>query len=381
DTNHHRVVALNPDGEENGFVLLARNDIVRAGHTWPVSFARGPLGNWWVLSADGRLVDADVIVYDLSGTPQKRINLPVTADPVFITQFAGGLVLTDREQFQLYYVDPRSGDVSHFRSPSFARVLSELRAHKLRFHAISTGALGLLSVLAIGGFVLGARVVMANQRKRRRYRAPTGPATAPKSRYQDVYWLQLEPAAAEFLRKTKRQLVIFAVAVAVLAIGGVIALAVLVADKLEVLQKCDPETLMQIGLLTVYLVVSLPIVFVFAFRALGGGIGTDGRMLYLADHKGGVLQVASEEAVYTSRLVAFEAFAVPLKLGNGRTLYAESEVAQRLKPLLTRAQRLGEINMMLYQLVNGHPLTLAFLVFISVGFAILFSTGLWRILL
>jgi hypothetical protein len=379
DTNHHRVIALTPDGEESGFMLFARNGVASSGYTWPVSFARGPLGNWWVLNANGRLENAELIVYDAAGAPQKRVALPPGADPVVIARFGGDLVLSDRALFRLYRVDPRSAAISAFGGADLERALSDARARAATDQAVANGALALLGLLTIAAFVLGARVLVANQRARPRMRSPVQPSTASMSRFGNVYWLPREPAAEKLLRTMKRQLLLAGLGLIVLTLVALTGLVVAVNGKLELLRKCDPEALKLIALLAGYIVLTLPVLLVLSLRALATRIGSDGAMLYFADHRDRVVQIAPEEAVYTKRALAFRSLAVPLKLGNGRALYAEHDLQQHLQPLLERAQKLGEINMMIYQLMHGHPLTLASLVFLGAGVTVLTATGLWKI--
>ncbi|MFQ5938145.1 MAG: hypothetical protein ACE5LB_17220 [Acidiferrobacterales bacterium] len=379
DTNHHRVVVFTVDGNdivENESLRVSADNLVRSGRTWPVDAAQGPLGNWWILSADGRLMDADLVVYDADGNPKSKIALPEKADPVAITRFNNQLVLTDRELVQLYQVDPTTGDVSHFNAASFEKVLSVSRERKYQYRSIASIAMGGLVFLLIAGFALGAWVMIENQKKRRTARPDVAPSFAPMSRYQNVHWLTQDASAIEFLQKTKRQGLLIGLILVGLTIS-VLAAAVTIP---ELATKCSPALLRLIGLLVGYLLVSITMLAVLGFRVLRGRIGIDGQMLYLADHNGRTLRVAPEEVVYTTRLVAFGPLALPLKLGNGRPLYPDEEVAQHIKPLLDRAQKIGEINMMIYQIIHLHPASIASLVVLSIGAIIIFSTDVWKAL-
>jgi hypothetical protein len=379
DTNNHRVVVFTYDGNElseRESVRISADDLVRGGHTWPVGAAQGPLGDWWILSADGRLMDADLVVYDAKGNPKIKIDLPENSNPVAITRFNNQILFTDRELVELYQVDPASGDVSRFGAASFEEVLSASRERKYHYRSIASIAMSGLVFLLIAGFALGAWVIIGNQRKRRTGRPDMAPSFAPMSRYQDVHWLEQDVGAVEFLQKTKRQALLIGLALAVL-IGSLIVVASMIP---ELATKCSPELLRLIGLLTIYLLVSITVLVVLAFRVLRGRIGADGEMLYLADHNGRGLRVAPEEVVYTPRLVAFGALALPLQLGNGRRLYPDEEVAQHIKPLLDWAQKIGEINMMIYQTIQLQPVNTASLVVLIIGAIIIFSTGVWRVL-
>jgi hypothetical protein len=380
DTNHHRIVGLTSDGDESGLVLVAHNEVVRDGHTWPVSFTRGSLANWWVLSADGRLENADLVVYDESGVPLRRIDLPEGADPVFVTSWDEELVISDRALFQLYRVDPRSGDVFAFDSPHLERLLADARERKRQFQTFSTGALVLLGLIVIAGLALGASVLQANQRARHRVRSPSLPLATSASRYQNVYWLPLQPQAIKFIKTLKRQLWLAGVGVVILTVASVIALAILDKDKLELLRKCDPGTLKLIGLLAGYLLVTASVIVVLGFRAIASRIGSDGKMLYFADHANRIAQLAPEDAVYSKRMVAFRSLAVPLKLGNGQALYAESDLQQHIQPLLDRGQKLGEINLMIYQLIHRHPPTIWILILLAAGLVLLVGTDAGKML-
>lgn len=379
DTNNHRVVVFAYDGNElieRESVRVSADDLVRSGHTWPVGASQGPLGDWWILSADGRLRDADLVVYDADGNPKIKIDLPEKSDPIGIVRFNGQIVLTDRELVALYQVDPASGDVFPFSAASFQKVLSASRERKQHYRFIASIAMGGLVVLLIAGFALGAWVMIGNQKKRRTGRPDMAPSFAPISRYQDVHWLQREASAIEFLQKTKRQVLLIGLALTVL-VGSLIVAGTMIP---ELSTKCSPELFRLIGLLISYLLVSITVLIVLGFRVLRGRIGTDGEMLYLTDHNDRALKIAPQEAVYTSRLIAFGPLALPLKLGNGRRLYPDEQIAQHLEPLLDRAQRIGEINMMIYQTIHLQPVNTASLVLVIIGVIIIFSTGAWEAL-
>ncbi len=374
DTNHHRVVGFAAKGDQTGPKLSARNELARAGHTWPVSFARGPLGKWWLLVADGRLENADVIVYDDSGTPLRRIDLPQGADPVFVTSWNKELVISDRALFRLYSVDPHAGKVFAFGSPELDRALTDARERKRQYQVFSTAALVFLGLMVVGSFALGASVLQANRRARHRVRSPAQQVATSASRYQGVYWLPLEPRAIKFIKNLKRQLWLLGIGMVVLLTASLAAFAILVDDGLEVLRKCDPETLKRFALLAGYLFVAMPVIFVLAFRAMTGRMGSDGKMLYFSDYANRVVQAPPEETVHSKRIIAFRSLAAPLKLGNGLALYAESDLQQHVQPLLERGQELGEINLMIYQLVHRHAPTIWVLVLLVAGLIVLVGT-------
>ncbi|MFQ5994143.1 MAG: hypothetical protein ACE5K1_03535 [Acidiferrobacterales bacterium] len=370
DTNHHRIVGLRRERdtlEENGFALMATGGLVRAGHTWPIAFARGPAGKWWVLSADGHLQYADLIVYGPDGSPHRTVDLPANADPVFIVQFGDRLVVTDRRLFRLYQIDPQSDYVTDFGTAAVTGLLERLRERKHSYQNIATLAMIALIGLLMAAFVLGARVVANNQRRWRRNR-PEGPLTlSPMSRFQEVYWLRFDPEAAMSVHKLKRQA---SLALAILSIATLAAIGILMACKVALTE------LKLLSLALIYLLVAISVLLFMSFRVLRHRIGADAERLYLADHSGRVLPVPPEEAVYTSRLVAFGPLAAPLKLGNGRALYSATDMEEFLKPLLHRAQQIGEVNMMIYQMLHRNALVLVSLVMVVLGLVIIFATGL-----
>lgn len=379
DTNNHRVVVFAYDGNElseRESVRISATDLVRGGHTWPVDAGKGPLGGWWILSADGRLMDADLVVYDAAGNPKIKIDLPENSDPVAIARFNGQMVLTDRELVQLHQVDAVTGTISRFGATSFEKVLSASRKHKYHYRSIAGISMGGLVLLLIAGFALGASVLIENQKRRRTGRPDMAPSFAPMSRYQDVHWLQRDAGAIEFLQKTKRQMLLVGLALAILIGSLIVALSMIP----ELATRCSPELVRLIGLLTSYLLLSITVLIVLGFRVLRGRIGSDGEMLYLTDHNGRALRVAPEEAVYTPRLIAFGPLTLPLKLGNGRRLYPDEEIRQHVEPLLDRAQKIGEINMMIYQTIHLQPINTASLVLVIIGAIIIFSTGAWEAL-
>ncbi len=85
DTNHHRLVAIDREPARFGEKVdsfSTETPLGSRGRMYPIAHRRLPDGTWWVVIGDPRLQYADIIVFDSSGNPLRRLDLPVDASPV-----------------------------------------------------------------------------------------------------------------------------------------------------------------------------------------------------------------------------------------------------------------------------------------------------------
>lgn len=197
---------------------------------------------------------------------------------------------------------------------------------------------------------------------------------SPASRYPAVHWLEPDQSLLAQLRRAVRW-ALAASAVLIMIVAGVFAWAYLsLQEQPELAQKIRREDIEGIAWLGLYLAVSLPVMFFFVWRELRHRLGTDGQLLYLADHTGRARSMLPRQVVYTPRLAAGGAVTVMLRTGHGKSLYVQEE----LRAVLQGARRVGEWEMLRYLIRHRHPFTLAAIAFAVLGVAVLAATGLWR---
>lgn len=354
DTNHHRVAGLRVrDGEatESEWSLDARSGLGRSCNIWPVAVVEGPDGDWWVLNADGALRDADLIVYGTAGQPLRRVDLPLGVAPAAVTRAGPHMLVAAPGGLQIYQVDPRSGTVQPFGDVAFRAELQALRLQKAHYRSLSIGALVVVAVLALSLIVLAARVLG------RRLRAhagagPRSPCRLPMSRFAGVHWLAMtEQAQAEVTRARRGLRVVVLGLVAMMAV--IVGLYYGVPGVRSKFRAEDVRVIVALGVAALTLLWAL---LFFVGRTLRRRLGADGSFLYFADHRGMAVQVPPERVVYTGRQIAFGSLVVPLVAGPTLPCFDAQEFDRHLRPLLTRAHRIGEINMSLYQLLAREPL-------------------------
>jgi hypothetical protein len=101
-------------------------------------------------------------------------------------------------------------------------------------------------------------------------------------------------------------------------------------------------------------------------------------MLYLADYQGRALQVSPEDVVYTNRQVASGPLVVSYQVGLGQSLFPPVHFEQEIHPLLERAQKIGEVNMAIYQIIKRNPLQLWLLGLTVIGILLICVFFGWR---
>lgn len=204
-------------------------------------------------------------------------------------------------------------------------------------------------------------------------RTPT-PNQPLAARYPSVRWLEPDQSLLAQLRRAARR-ALAASAVLIVIVAGVFAWAYLsLQERPELAQKIRREDLEGIVWLGLYLAVSLPGMFFFVRRELRHRFGTDGQLLYFADHTGRARSMTPRQVVYTPRLAAGGSITVMLRTGHGKPLYVEEE----LRAVLQGARQVGEWEMLRYLIRHRHSFTLAVIAFAVLGIAVLAATGLWR---
>ncbi len=371
DTNHHRLAGFAVDGGtvgEQAFAIDAHHPDARSGHSWPLAFA-GDEDGWWVLDADGMLRYADLVRYDAEGRPAGRVALPAGADPQTLAWANGRLLVTDRERVAVYTVDPVTGTVADFGDRTFAGVLTRVRDRRRTFNLVSTASLWLLGGIVLGGFGLAVSVVRANRRGSAGVRRAEPFRLVPASQLPGVRWVPTNPKAFKQLRTARWGLV------AVVALFALTAVALGVRHP-DLAARLLRDENAHMGLLTAYMMITIALLVWLSQRLFRHRIGVRGSLLCLADHRGRVLQVPPEELYYTERAVSYGRIFVPLKTGHGVPVFDESAFERDIRPLLERGQQVGEVNMMVYQLMNGQPFQVTALVLGVIGFLLVFAPQL-----
>jgi hypothetical protein len=346
DTNHHRVLSLRLQGsgiEITGPALPADTEVGRSGHTWPLFFCNGPQGDWWVLNADAALKFADLVVYDFSGKALRRIPLPKNAGPASIARAGGKLVVTDVEYLQVRVIDPSIDLIGDFGDSFFQGQLKEFRENKKKYWHLSQNALRAGIGFGIAVFGLGFNLIKSYKRRVSEVAGHSSLEPVAMSQFPNVHWLEPNPRIIRRLSRINWFLVGTFLALMLLCGGAVLY------RTLAVFKKPIPNQVIILALMVAFLVATMVFSLIRSHRGFRGRLGSDGKMLYLADHSGKALRASPEEVVYTDSRIAFGRFIVFTQLGLA-PLFSSEEFDKHIRPLLERAQKIGGLNMSIYHM-------------------------------
>jgi hypothetical protein len=130
DTNHHRIATFDVRGDRIGPVLRAVStlawDIARPGRAWPFDAQAMPGEETWVLVANNRMRDADVLVFDAAGKATRRIDLGDDSDPFAIRRWNDRVLVADATRYRVVDV-AAPGALPALHDADFARELERER--------------------------------------------------------------------------------------------------------------------------------------------------------------------------------------------------------------------------------------------------------------
>lgn len=349
DTNHHRVAAYVPD---NGVrhLLTGTPPLARNGRTWPTAIATADAGDFVVLISDGKLADADAIVYSADGNALRRLDLPADADPVAVAIQGRTALLTDPSRIAVYAANIDDGTVRRFGDERFQALLAQRAQHKQQLDRLASLGFAGLGVALVFAGLLAVKVVRQNDRQ------PAGRHRAPRRAVDlaDIVWA---PRNGEAMAKLRRALWLA---------GSLVTIAVVLlfpATCPQLLGSSDLSSLWA-PLISIPPLVALGFALLpltaagtfWAFRAmLKAGIGTDGEHLYLRDGKGHVIRIAPEDILHTGRIAMYGKHAVQLQLGAYGPTFEPEPFYRDIHPLLSRGRKVSELHAMVYQILNRQP--------------------------
>lgn len=353
DTNHHRVIRLDVGGAiltERGPAISAYHARGRAGHTWPVRIARDGAGRWWLLNTNGFLQNADLVSYTPEGAPLLRVPLPADAEPFALAATSSRILVSDSERVTLEAIDPDRGAITEFGGGPFQEWLGSVRGLRHRLQILSRAALWAVVLLAAalvgtGTYALRDRYLGGPKRR------PSATASLPEALLGEVRWLAPDPKLAGGVRVSA-----WFVSLLALAVPGGLAVAWSQAPSLREAVRAGELTAP--GILLGLLTILIPLLAALTLRAFHTRVGASGGLLCFADRTGGIVARPPEEVLYTRRAMSCGPMTAFLTAGWRRAVFPAAAFDQEIRPLLERAQRVGEVNLLLYQVMQRQPLAL-----------------------
>lgn len=340
DTNHHRVVALEPAtdafADELDSIDVVPGAAQRAGQTWPNDVAR--VGDdWWVNLMKTDMDYGGIYVFDDNWRFKRRVPLPEGADPIDIEPVGNDVFVSDWYNDAVWRIDPVTLKATSFESSGLATLIADSVERRRYFEMIAW--LG----IALFGMILAALLIKAVMT-----RSPDESAAEKRQRKsvelefpEELIWLEPDPKKVRRFRLFARVAIVLLL---VLVLG--IAYLLIFEDR--------PQANYSLARLTAGVVFAYLIIGWASYVNLHTAIGLSGRNITLRNHKGREQTFALTDVVYDgSTLVAGD---MAVFLGQpAAPLYVQQSVMEHLYPRLALARSVSIWNMQARLIRLLHP--------------------------
>jgi hypothetical protein len=384
DSGNRRLVILEAGADGEWVVtdeLSTRTDLARPGLDWPMMIAFSPTGDAWVVQQDPNLERSDLLIYEAQHGAKKRIDLPAEMHPTDLARSGNRMLFTDKDGFRLMHIDIHTHTVAPFgdqRVQAMLSAASQAKADANRMRWLAIGAMGLCGVLMF------AAAFWASPKGRRFTPRPKVPRLEPgpwtESRSEGLHWLLRDAKTEKFLHIA--QWALFTMTACMLALLGYawyLLNTLLEGEAAQQAAVCV-SGIGEMFLLLILSILGIPALANLGFRHMRNRLGSDGQYLHVRLYNSQHLILDPGQLVYTDRVLAYKNHILPIQTGNRKPLYAEDEVETHIAPLLSRATRLGIFAMLRYQIRQREAMTIASAFYVVTLTAVLWYTGLWRIL-
>ncbi len=339
DTNHHVIRSV--ESGSTGFAqFVEAMDVVPgaatlAQQTWPSHFAR--VGDeWWVNNMQTGMNLGGVYVFDNEWQYVRRIDLPLSADPISILAASDSVWISDWNNDAVYRFSATGQPLADLESAGLEAVLEASRQERLKFTIFSYAGVAAVVLLFL---VLILRSLTNGPTRTRNRDSGLDEAVSGAEPER----LHLEPD--EKIRKRMNRMVSVAGALLLLALAGVII-------NFEVLS--NPEFLLVLALPFAG-VLFIGILMAWVNRAnWGTSVTVNGSTVTLRDHKGRQSHCPIRQVRYDKTAIATRDTVVVLGLPNAQ-IYRRSDIQDKLLPRLVEAQEVGPIAMLKIQIEARHP--------------------------
>lgn len=356
DSQNARILQLYPD--YFGRLIIGGSFNLKGnggldGYQQPLSFVHDYEDNLWVIAASNALSDTGKLLrLDQEGKLTLQPDWQQLSGLTEVVSLRDKLYLVDKTHFELYQFDVGALQLKPIAKDALRQHLDAL-ADEYYFLLL---AKYIATYTMLGAVVLLGLLGIRNMRKRVQSHTMVQPK--PITYYHKLTWLCPEShAVAHFNR------IIWAV-VGLMFIFGIAAIAFVSLAYL----RGELDMLLPFVKLIIVLALVLPLLLwlmlLQAKQLLKTQIAADAQYLYLSDQLGMVYQIEPANLVYTKRQLAYKGLVVPLVGPFGETLFPTSLFEQQIRPLLVQGTQVGEVSMMLYQVIQGNRLQRAALLLI-----------------
>lgn len=340
DTNHRRVVALDPANDrfadELDSIDVVPGAAQRAGHAWPNDVVR--VGDhWWVNLVQSDMSFGGIYVFDDNWRFRLRIPLPPGADPVDLLPFGNEILVSDWHNETLWRIDAATLDVAPFSSRGLAATVA--RSEERRRHYETVAWLG----IALFGIVLAALLTRAvGGRSSRESAGPPPRRTTGNLEFaNEMIWLEPDP------RKVRRFRIV----------AGIVAglFAILVPAVLYLLIFWErPGAYYPLGWAVAGLAAAYLFIGWVTHVNLKSAVGLCGSTITLRDHRGREKRFPLTAVEFDGSTVAAGDMAVFMGAAAA-PLYEQQSVMEHLYPRLALAQSVSVWAMQAKLIRLRHP--------------------------
>ena len=168
DTNHQRLVAIDREPARFGEKVdsfSTETSLGSRGRVYPIAHRRLPDGTWWVVIGDARLQYADIIVFDSSGKPLRRLDLPVDASPAALEVVDELVLAPDPVNLRVDAFTLAGQSVGEFGDAAFRGELTRVRTLKSLYKRLRYGSWAALGALLLALVAIRLSAIRSNERR------------------------------------------------------------------------------------------------------------------------------------------------------------------------------------------------------------------------
>lgn len=340
DTNHHRVVALDPAtdsfADELDSIDVVPGAAQRAGHTWPNDVARVG-SDWWVNNMQTGMDYGGIYVFDDNWRFKHRVPLPPDADPIDIEPLGDAVYVSDWYNDAVWRVDPVTFDVAPLESNGLVEFIATSDSQRRHYRMIAW--LG----VALFGMILVALLIKAVlTRAPEETAAQKRERTAPHLEFpEEMVWLEPDP------KKVRRFRLFAKIAVVMLVVLVLGLVYLLVFEK-------RPQAYFSLAWMTAGVIAAYLFIGWTSYVNFHTAIGLSGRNITLRNHRGREQTHPLTDVLYDgSTLVAGD---MAVFLGQpAAPLYEQQKVMEHLYPRLALARSISIWRMQVHLVRLRHP--------------------------
>jgi hypothetical protein len=272
DTNHHRIRVVDPADDAFGEELDAIDVIPEiasiSNQTWPTHIARID-DQWWVNNMRSAMNEGGIYIFDNDWQFRRKVELPAGADPISISPFRDGVLVSDWNNNRIYQVSKSGVVLVDFTSAGFEEILAESGQARLQYEMYSYGGIAIFILTIVGLMVRGMASTLSGEGSKARTIRPV-PSNALSNQ---IEWFEPDPVAVRKIETGLR------IAIAVLILIDLVFAAVVVY-----------YASLQLGLQLLLPAAFMTLIFIPIARLsranMDTAIGVTCRELTLRDHKG-----------------------------------------------------------------------------------------------